>query len=321
MTTRVFRTADRVRADGGNIGVIHDPCSGLTHVCAPGCWPDGRTRIDPALVEEMPTIHPRDLLQAIPVSVCWSPIVACNLQCPHCLDDKRVRGLGKAERRVIAERIGASGVLGVDISGGEPLLLRDLTSLAEVLVSNGCVVSVTTNGWYLQARAAELAARIDGIRVSLDGPSPPFHDRWRGPGSFERALSGVRAAIDVGLPVQIQTVIMRSTAATAQDMVDLANAAGARGVSFLQMLPFGEGERMASDEMLMDDEAESLVMSLDRPHGLEVRVRRRDSANGFTVVRADGALWVTGDGATRISQRRPLESPRDMMLVGPDGSA
>lgn len=76
--------------------------------------------------------------------------------------------------------LAAAGVLGVDISGGEPLLLRDLPALARRITACArTAVSVTTNGWHLARRAENLAEALDAVRISLDGPDEASHDRCR----------------------------------------------------------------------------------------------------------------------------------------------
>ncbi|MFD2398507.1 radical SAM protein [Prauserella oleivorans] len=163
----------------GGTGVVYDPLTGLTHRTGEPTL-TGRATLANESIAALPEVHPGGLGDVMPVSVCWSPIVRCNLACPHCLDDKSVPELGRGGRAEVAARIAASGVLGVDVSGGEPLLIRDLPTLLDVLVDGGCAVSVTTNGTHLPRRAEALARRVDAIRVSLDGPDPQRHDRWRG---------------------------------------------------------------------------------------------------------------------------------------------
>lgn len=316
-------TATRTVAAGTCPGsrIVHDPLTGLTHRARPDL-PVGRVRVTATELAAWRVIHPGDVQQAVPVSVCWSPIVRCNLACPHCLDDKTVPDLARADRHRVAGVLAQSPVLGVDISGGEPLLLRDLAELIDILVDGGCAVSVTTNGWHLARRAEALASRVDAVRVSLDGPAAEQHDRWRGEGSFARAVAGIRAAVAYGIPTQIQTVFLRSTArGSAQPIVDLAAALGVHGVTFLQMLPIGDGAVLADDEQLADDEAHDLIATLTVPSGVAVRLRTRESAGGFTVVRADGQVWRNQPGATHITTLRPLRRVEDLALAGRDGSA
>jgi MoaA/NifB/PqqE/SkfB family radical SAM enzyme len=257
----------------------------------------------------------------MPVSVCWSPIVRRNLRCPHCLDDTSVPELDVTGRGRIAGMLAVAAVLGVDISGGEPLLLRDLPTLAQRITIGGrTAVSVTTNGWHLARRAQELAEAVDAVRVSLDGPDEASHDRIRGVGSFTRAREGIRAALSAGIPLQIHMVLMTSNHATAQQMVDLAADLGAGGVTFLQMLPIGVGVQLQA-EMLTDPAAADLLAGLQVPSGLRIRLRTRASTGGFTVVRADERVWRNNTRALHITGVRPLTTVADLALSSPDGSA
>ena len=300
--------------------LVHDPATGLTHR-SPDPVPSGRVVLDDTAAASWPAVNPAELHRSTPVSLCWSPIVRCNLHCPQCLDDTTVTELAARQQRSIAGTLADADVLGVDISGGEPLLLRQLPTLASVIRDGGrSAVSVTTNGWHLARRAPELSRRVDAIRVSLDGPHIAGHDSIRGEGSFLRAIEGIRAAVAEGIPVQIQTVLMHRTAAHLQDMVDLAGAIGARGLTVLQMLPIGAGATR-SEEMLTDDEARTAVAGLRIPDGVRVRLRTRDLAGNFTVVRADGRLWRNTPDALAIGGLRAVRDPSDLSLTGRDGAA
>ncbi|MGH3832436.1 MAG: radical SAM protein [Pseudonocardiaceae bacterium] len=300
--------------------LVHDPATGLTHR-APTSLPSGRVRREETEVSGWPVAAPPELNRVMPVSLCWSPIVRCNLRCPQCLDDTSVPELGAADRERVARVLASAGVLGVDISGGEPLLLRDLPALARrVAVGGRTAVSVTTNGWHLARRAEELAEAVDAIRVSLDGPDEASHDRIRGAGSFTRAREGIRAAVSAGIPLQIQMVLMASNYATAQQMVDLAAELGVGGVTLLQMLPIGAGRRLR-DQMLTDPAATRVLAGLRVPEGLRIRLRTRTSAGGFTVVRADGRVWRNDERALHIDGVRPLTTVADLAITTPNGSA
>jgi MoaA/NifB/PqqE/SkfB family radical SAM enzyme len=140
--------------------------------------------------------------------------------------------------------------------------------------------------------------------------------------SFDRAVAGIRASVAHGIPTQIQTVLLRSTALTsARPLVELAAALGVRGVTFLQMLPIGEGAALANAEQLTDDEAHDLLAELNRTSDVAVRLRTREAAGGFTVIRADGQVWRNQPGAQGIGALRPLRGINDLALTGQDGSA
>ncbi|WP_406076115.1 radical SAM protein [Streptomyces virginiae] len=317
MTVRAFSTSVL-----GGRSLVYDPATELTHL-APQVLPPGRCWLDDKQVTAWMAVFQRQVATAVPFNVCWSPLVRCNLTCPQCLDDKTVEELRGIERARIARILATSGTLGLDISGGEPLLLRDLTALGRTLRSAGAVVSCTTNGWHLARRAPELVGIFDAIRVSLDGPTAATHDHWRGAGSFARACEGIQAAARAGLPVQLHYVVMRSTADGMQQIVDLAARLGVGGVTFLQMLPIGDGRALRDTQMLSDDQARTRLEAVMPPPGVRVRLRTREIADAFTVVRADGKVWRNTDQASEISALRPLVRAEDLHLPVPvlQGSA
>ncbi|MFV2013600.1 MULTISPECIES: radical SAM protein [unclassified Micromonospora] len=311
MTSRVY---------GVDGHLAHDPATGLTHH-APHPLPAGRWSGDPAEVNRWPVVAPDQHTRSQPASICWSPIVRCNLHCPHCLDDTSVRGLGPADRNRIAQILASSDILGVDISGGEPLLLKDLPDLARTVTAGGrAAVSITTNGTHLQRRVPHLAGVVDAIRVSLDGATEATHDRLRGTGSFTHAIAGIRAAVQTGVCVQIQTVLMATNQTETQSMIDLAHDLGVNGLTLLQMLPIGAGLHQ-QNQMLTDVAALDHVHRLHIPDTLRVRLRTRELAGGFTVVRADGRIWRNDQRGLTIAGLKPLTTPADLTLTAKDGSA
>ncbi|MFD0274681.1 radical SAM protein [Kitasatospora sp. NPDC127111] len=301
--------------------VVHDPVVGSNHL-SPTPLPAGRVDLDELHVAAWPEPKLSQLNPPAPLSMCYSLIVRCNLACPQCLDDKTVRESTAEERQAMARYIAESGILGVDLSGGEPLLLRDLPDVARAIRAGGrTVVSCTTNGWHLARRAAELAPVLDGIRISLDGATEATHDHWRGDGSYSRAISGTRAAIDEGLRVQFQMVLMRDNRHEAQELLDRAAQLGVGGVTFLQMLPIGDGKSIAQQQMLTDDEATETVANLHVPDGLRLRLRTRAKADGFTVLRADGNAWRNTGGATAITVQIAVTGPQDLCLPTTESAA
>lgn len=310
--TRVFSVQDNL---------LHDPATGLTYQAPRGLTP-GRHLLEEATAVEQPIIDVTSLPdRRTPVSLCWSPLTRCNLRCPQCLDDTTVPESGYAERTRIATVLACAPILGVDISGGEPLLLKDLPELAGRIRAGGRIaISVTTNGWHLARRVHHLADAVDAIRISLDAPDETSHDTIRGAGSFSRACEGAEAAVAGGIPVQIQTVLMHGNRRRMQDMVNLAERLGTGGVTFLQMLPIGSGAGLRR-EMLTDQGARTVVNDLRVPTGLRVRLRTRDSAARFTVIRADGQIYRNDDTATSIGALRPLTTVEDLVLTTRDGAA
>lgn len=133
-------------------------------------------------------------------------LFACNLRCRHCYQGRHgTEALALPDAVAIVREFAAMGGMRLLISGGEPMLyapLKDfLTAIAglkirRVLLTNGTLVSAENIPWL----------RVDNIQFSLDGWREG-HDRLRGPGAFDRALAGIRAARQAGLAISIATMV------------------------------------------------------------------------------------------------------------------
>jgi MoaA/NifB/PqqE/SkfB family radical SAM enzyme len=100
------------------------------------------------------------------------------------------------------------GVPFFDLSGGEPLLRKDLIILAKRVASHGCLVSINTNGTLLnESRIGEVAEVFDTVVVSLDGPRE-VHDKIRGvPGTYDKAVEGLRLLKANGVRAGVNSVV------------------------------------------------------------------------------------------------------------------
>ncbi|UCC57922.1 MAG: radical SAM protein [Candidatus Bathyarchaeum sp.] len=95
-----------------------------------------------------------------------------------------------------------------DLSGGEPLLRRDLTTLAKRAASHGCLVSMNTNGALLnESRVSEVADVFDLVVVSLDGPKR-VHDKIRGvEGTYDKAVEAIKLLKSRRVRVGVNSVV------------------------------------------------------------------------------------------------------------------
>jgi len=148
----------------------------------------------------------------------------CNLRCSYCMP-REVFGAGFAflERRELlsfeeitrlARSLAAMGVVKIRLTGGEPLLRRDLERLVEMLagVEGIADIALTTNGLLLASKARALSdAGLKRVTVSLDALDRQTLSRMSdAPVSPERILEGIDAAANAGLhPVKVNMVVRR----------------------------------------------------------------------------------------------------------------
>src|SRR4030065_2669527 len=153
----------------------------------------------------------------------------CNLRCTMCPFWKRSSKDSDLEReKAILKKIYYSGVCGIALEGGEPLLRNDLIDILAFSRSLPLHTSLITNGTLLESRIDEISPYINGvIYVSLDGLEKT-HDAIRGVGGcFRKAVRGISAA-EEKVAVTINTTIMAENLHEIEDIVKLAKELGAR---------------------------------------------------------------------------------------------
>ncbi len=153
-----------------------------------------------------------------------SVIDRCNLRCPYCMPEEhypehyefftRDERLSYAEIERVARSFVRLGVTKLRITGGEPLLRKDLPELVSMLAGIPGVedLALTTNGILLARQAEALAAAgLHRVTVSLDSMNPEvFAEMSGGRGDPATVVKGIEAALARGLtPVKINTVVKR----------------------------------------------------------------------------------------------------------------
>jgi cyclic pyranopterin phosphate synthase len=157
----------------------------------------------------------------------------CNFRCSYCMpksvfgqgyrfmDRKELLSFEELER--VAKAFVAHGVEKIRLTGGEPLLRRDVESLVERLAAIPDLdLTLTTNGSLLDRKARALAdAGLDRVNVSLDSlDDAVFRTMNDVDFPVQRVLDGIAAARDAGLPVKVNAVVKRGV--NDQGIVDMA---------------------------------------------------------------------------------------------------
>lgn len=123
----------------------------------------------------------------------------CNLRCSYCSfftseGDVHI-DLPTEDWLAFFDDLGRNCVLRVKLGGGEPFFRQDIVELLEGIVRNRMRFSILSNGALITDEIASFLAstgRCDFIQVSVDGSGPESHDVFRGKGSFEKAIRGIK---------------------------------------------------------------------------------------------------------------------------------
>ena len=225
----------------------------------------------------------------------------CNLRCVYCMPERGLTWLPKAEilsYEEIAQLVRAAasvGVRSVRLSGGEPLIRKDLARLVEELAAIDGIedIALSTNGLLLEEQIdALVSAGLKRVNVSLDTlREDRFLEIARRPG-LDRVLAGIDAAIARGLaPVKINCVVMRGS--NDDEIPAFAQWTRQRAVyvRFIELMPVHENLRVqrdayvSSDEILERVRAAGELQSVPGPGG-------NGPARYFAFERAPGAVGV-----------------------------
>lgn len=138
----------------------------------------------------------------------------CNLTCDYCVvassPRARRRELSGERFRGLVDEAVREGFAEIYVTGGEPFVHPEIFSLIEYAAGRLPTVVLTNAMLFTGRRRAELA-RLAGrigrpglvLQTSIDGACAATHDRWRGAGSWERAMAGLRFAAQLGLPLRV----------------------------------------------------------------------------------------------------------------------
>lgn len=171
----------------------------------------------------------------------------CDFRCVYCMSEDmqflpRSEVLSLEELATVAAGFRASGVDKLRITGGEPLIRRDVIELFKALGNLQFKdLSLTTNGARLQRFAKPLVdAGVDRVNISLDSLQSQRFTQLTRTGNLSDVLNGIDAAQGAGFKrIKINAVILQNY--NADETIDLARFALDRGmdISFIEEMPLG----------------------------------------------------------------------------------
>jgi len=194
----------------------------------------------------------------------------CDLRCLYCIPEDiewlpRSELLTLEELARVARLAVESGVRKLRITGGEPLLRRDLPRLVEMLASLAGLedLALTTNGTQLERLARPLRdAGLERVNVSLDALDPETFRRMTQRDALAQVLAGLDAADAAGLhPISINVVPLRGV--NDHQIPAFARLARERGfeVRFIEFMPLEHGWRWGEHVLVPGHEARERIAS------------------------------------------------------------
>ena len=205
----------------------------------------------------------------------------CDLRCTYCMAEAmtflpRKDLLTLEELSELASAFIARGVRRIRLTGGEPLVRRDVMSLVRNLskhLKNGALdeITLTTNATQLAKYADELkACGVERVNVSLDSRDPEIFNALTRRSALEKVLGGIEAGLAAGLKLKINTVALKG--ANQSEIPELMVWAHGKGMdmTLIEVMPMGEIEQDRIDQYLpltaVRDDLEARFTLMDIPY-------------------------------------------------------
>jgi GTP 3',8-cyclase len=232
----------------------------------------------------------------------------CNFRCQYCMPAEGLEWLPREEVlsfEEIARLVGVLADMGVEevrLTGGEPLVRRDLTTLVEMLAHTPGVedLSLTTNGILLDRLAGPLVdAGLRRINVSLDSLSHTRFAEITRRDALDRVLAGLEEAEKYPelRPIKVNCVAIRGF--TEEEVPALAELARRKPyiVRFIEFMPLDADEHWRQEDVLTGAEIRALIE--ERWPLVEIPAKASSTARRFRF----------SDGAGEIGFVNPVSEP------------
>jgi len=218
----------------------------------------------------------------MPAVVAWEVARECNLACRFCKAD--AGGTGRSKRSSRRELTTDEACTFVDelstfhplliLTGGEPLLRKDVDIVIAHAATSGVRTALATNGTLVNEKRAKRLrdAGLTAASISIDGADAQSHDSLRGVrGAYHDALNGAKALKEAGITFQINTTVTNANVASLSRIYDVVRESGASAWHVFALVPTGRGR--VTDLVSKSDYYETLkwLDERDRNGALPIR--------------------------------------------------
>lgn len=205
-------------------------------------------------------------MEFAPKWIAWEITRRCNLKCVHCRSSSEMEVKGHPDFSTeeafrIIDDISSYAKPVVVLSGGEPLLRKDVFEIAKYGTEKGLRMCLATNGTLVTDEICE-KIKESGIRIvslSLDGSTREVHDNFRNEkGAFEGTINAARLFKKHGIEFIINSSFTKRNQEEIPKVYKLAKELGATAWYMFMIVPTGRGEEIMSELISKEDYEEIL---------------------------------------------------------------
>lgn len=195
----------------------------------------------------------------------------CDFRCVYCMSEEmtflpRAQVLTLEELATVARAFTELGVEKIRLTGGEPLVRRDIDRLVDDIGALPGLkdFAMTTNGASLPKFAGRLRdGGLKRLNISLDSLDPDRFRRLTRTGDLDKVIAGIRAAREAGFErIKLNAVILKGR--NDDEVIDLVDFARAEGldISFIEEMPLGDvSDHSRAETFCSSDEVQALIQT------------------------------------------------------------
>jgi len=244
------------------------------------------------------------------VRIVWEITTKCNLRCKFCcVGNCRENDVSDEAALSISKNIAEYAPFEITITGGEPLLRKNLKEIIKILAKKDMGVSLNTNGLLFNKAISEelYEAGVKRVRIGLDGSSSPINDPLRGEGSFSKIIHAITTAVETGFDVSVSSLVTKMNMADVELLIELVRSLGANFILFNDLKIAGNAEEY--HEQLSISSQEDLIEL-----GKLIK-RTKEKFKGFVQWSEDPSFWLNLGDMDQFKELVSSESQRGVFNV------
>jgi len=266
-----------------------------------------------------------------PMLVYWETTLACGLACRHCRataqPERNPLELTTEEGYALLDEITKFGrpYPHVVFTGGDPLNRPDLHELVRAATERGIGASLAPAATPLLTRevlASLHEAGVQNISLSIDGSDAERHDGFRGvPGTFDKTLQSAKWAREVGLPIQVNTLVTDETLADLPAIYELMLTMDIMRWSLFMLITTGRGSALREVTPIDSERLNAWAFSLTKTAPFQIKTTEATHYRRLAIkqMQAEG---MTPDEilATSVGRGFGIRDGNGIVFINHDGT-
>jgi len=175
----------------------------------------------------------------------WEITKKCNLNCLHCISASSIKKELKTKDALkVIDNLNSLGYKNLSITGGEPLMRKDIFVLLKKAKEHNFFTSLISNGTLINNKnILDIKKYVDKIIISLDGSNSKINDKIRGQGSFNKTIKAIKLLNDQNILIILCITISKVNIKDLNNIIRLSKELSIKEVHINEILIRGRANK------------------------------------------------------------------------------